>query len=602
MESKYFIFFIAVVLALFPEIAHAVATCNPETLRAEGFTKNIGGMLKNDPSQCETGFEHFISGTMCLVQSIVAQSMFNVYCGLFVAWLPIAQYALEMYIIFYAVAFTFGINNVSLKEAIIRFIKISIIYLLTVTPEYFYFWIYEMFMRMLDDISILLMDIPSAEKLADDGTKKGVLDFIDVIFVKILDPLRAVSVIAIAIGLAIITGGIGSGIIAFVMIGIGTLLLAFFRIIFTYLNAMMFLTFLMMFTPIFLTSLLFSQTRALFDRWFGSMVSYTLQPIIILAFLFVIGQALSLETLINGILCGGDATCGTVVQPTDEGYTPQTFSILGLQDITLYFPRLDILFGNALMVIINIMGFIVAWIILNMIAIGFIDKVPEIARELAKFTNVRTPGIGSARDTARDQGESDPLLYSGKGVHGPENVLRAAYGAAEHTARRGVAGAAALERAKAREESRDATSGLKPPDTALQRAAQSTTVRKGVRAGIEEKLGEKHRTGLEALKRRDAEEKARREREERDAARIAEEQRMKAAKEAELKKKQAAEASQTQDKKKKEQEEHEAHQSLNQARQYMLAEDYDTAVGICAKYPNNPEFASLLAEIQRRRS
>jgi len=151
-------------------VALAAAQCSADGIPS-GFNKDLGSMIRNDPRECKAGLFNLFSGTICLVQSTMAQAMFSVYCKMVVAFTPIARIALELYIMVYAVGFLFNIiPNVTLGDATIRVIKVTIIYLLIITPDYFYFWIYEMFMKSMDDFSVMLLGLtPDADGKANIG-------------------------------------------------------------------------------------------------------------------------------------------------------------------------------------------------------------------------------------------------------------------------------------------------------------------------------------------------------------------------------------------------------------------------------------------------
>jgi len=452
-----------------PGAAWAAAQCTPEydglgnlvNVKPEGFDSTRGGMIETDPKLCwerddkDQFKKGFLSGTICLVQSAIAQSMFNVYCRIVFDWTPIIKTALIVYIMFYAVAFTFGIadnregfdgRKATLQDAAVRFIKISIIYWLATTPDYFYFWIYQFFLGAMDDLSLMIMGIDPA------ASGMGVFDYMDKIFEDIVGWGRLIIVTIISIILIIITGGLATWIVQFIMIGVGILLLAFFRVIMTYLTALMALTFLMMFTPIFLSTLLFKPTRRLFDGWIASMISYMLQPVIVLAFLFVIGHAISLQSLADGIFqeigVGFNSETKEVSGMNMEGVYSTWLPVIGQIDI--YFPTLDniaALLGRVVVVLINIMGFILAWIILNFIALSFIQKIPQFARDLVRWREIRTMpaifgqsntiaslgGTGSRDPQLGAYGEGSLMGYSG--VYSPGGAAGAVFSGVEQAVR-----------------------------------------------------------------------------------------------------------------------------------------------------------------------
>ncbi len=279
-----------------------------------------------DPSQtgigqiCVTGPSTMISGSACLIQAIFAQSMFDLYCALVFEMTPVIQRALELYVIIFAVAYLFGISNATAKDAIIRFIKISIIYLIATTPEYFYFWIYDMFLSTLDAYSTAIIDAGvytgNTTSVAPDGSlipvinpdnadpnpairRNGFFDRIDDIF---LDTVGVGGIAAmLLVAFLLFVTGVGIPIAFMLVTGVFAMLMVFVRLVVTYITSIITFMFVSMFAPIFLTFLLFGATRRLFEGWMASVISYAMQPLLILTFIYVISSAVSFETFLEGI-------------------------------------------------------------------------------------------------------------------------------------------------------------------------------------------------------------------------------------------------------------------------------------------------------------
>ena len=413
----------------------------------------------------------------------------------------------------------------------------------------------------------------------------------DIIFYKIVDPCRAATVIGITIALVVFTAFSASSILFFVMIGIGTLILAFFRIIFTYVTAMMMLTFIMMFAPLFLTLLLFPNpsTKNMFNGWLASIINYALQPVLVLAFLFVIGQVLSMETLVSGIVCGGNTDCmaknaeeiiqkpGDIIQkpsdiiqkPGDDDYKPESHSFLGIENFEFpAFPKLDlgilnIIWGriwNPLVMIINILGFVLAWIILNMVAVGFIDKIPELAGNLARFGSVRSTPIGGGAGQLNTSGDQ---FQPAGGIYKPEDSIIQMTESGKNIARRGI---------------REVDDFLEGGNKRVRKLAESDFVKKnkGLTESLVGKVDKETKKRItpatELLRKKKDEEK--------EAIR-------------------RAQGQATDDKVKREAEA--KANDLNTATALMDAKNYDEALRICYRYVEDADFASLLQEINRRK-
>lgn len=126
---------------------------------------------------------------------------------------------------------------------------------------------------------------------------QGVLSKMDSMFNSVLGNDSGKNIGALAIALAL--WALGSGLIlAFLlMTGLTAMLFATMQLIWTYITALMSLTFMLMLAPIFVSCALFKQTENLFKGWLRACISYAMQPFLVMAFIYMLSNMSSLDRL-----------------------------------------------------------------------------------------------------------------------------------------------------------------------------------------------------------------------------------------------------------------------------------------------------------------
>jgi len=250
---------------------------------------------------------HFVSGTICLMQTVMVGSMFNVYCGLLDSWGNVLRAAVTLYIIFYAIALVFKINNTQLRHGTSKAIKLAIIITFLQNPDLAYTLFYQGFLAFLDGVSVELTCVAgnagsacsAADRSALLGGTGGIFNQTDTLFAAIVGKAYLYTILILS-GVLVLTG-FGIGIAFFLMTGLFVALKAFIDVLRSFIVSFLSITFLMIFAPIFVTALLFSPTTKFFVTWMSSLISYTIQPIVILVFLFLMSNVTSVRTLIDNI-------------------------------------------------------------------------------------------------------------------------------------------------------------------------------------------------------------------------------------------------------------------------------------------------------------
>lgn len=265
----------------------------------------------NDPMLASMTYYIGIMGSaICATMSIITHSMLMIYCSILFAWTPIVTIMMVIYIAIYAVSIIFGINNVQLRDLFFRAIKMTIVYMLATKPELFVLWVYDFFVSTLMDVfSVVSASI--TDKCSDAGIRKCLYAFsmqggntslstiffnIDQLFGTVVGDASTVGLAAVAAAVVFYVGGQGVFILMFVVTGIAASFFSFMRLLITFTTAFMGLIFVMMFTPIFVSAVLFEKTKRFFTGWLATLISYVMQPLVIIIFLAMIGKATEFST------------------------------------------------------------------------------------------------------------------------------------------------------------------------------------------------------------------------------------------------------------------------------------------------------------------
>ncbi len=195
----------------------------------------------------------------------------------------IAKLMLTLYIIFYALYFLAGATQVKALDIVMRVIKISIIVVLF-SPKSWDFFNGNLFQIFTQGSNQLIFTIVGAT-----STAGNVFSFLDIIFVKYLDP-RLWGMLVIQLF------QFTNGLIFFailVIYGIYTYIWAVLEVVLAYIMAFLSLSVMISLGPIFITFCLFEKTKHLFNNWISAMLNCMLQPTILLIFFLLIDQIMT---------------------------------------------------------------------------------------------------------------------------------------------------------------------------------------------------------------------------------------------------------------------------------------------------------------------
>jgi hypothetical protein len=186
--------------------------------------------------------------------------------------------------------------------------------------------------------------------------------------------------------ISIFTRPLGIPIFIFVVTFLVYICMVVVRVVYVYIIATIALSILGFFGPLVIPASLFKYTRKMFDAWFKQMVSYTLQPVILFAFLaFLFGaydfvlyednhifyqrsdaEVVASPTLVNQIILDAEGECpdkdalGCIIQQTELKEIAEIFGLtLGYPDFNSVGEELQFVLGLLKLIVISAIGYVV---------------------------------------------------------------------------------------------------------------------------------------------------------------------------------------------------------------------------------------------------
>lgn len=204
-------------------------------------------------------------------------------------FIEVRNVAILLVIMFYGIAIIFNLANFKPGEILGILFKIGLILALTGPAGWSFFntFIGDFFFGTMIEMIEIFMGQAGVASTGGYAGQTGIADrLIQPLSLFNLPMARVISTqffITVVGSLAIPTYGL---IMAFLLLWAGfNLLMALVNALFTYVKSIVGLWFLFALAPIFFTLLLFSRTRNLFEGWINMVLSFTLQAILLFAFL-----------------------------------------------------------------------------------------------------------------------------------------------------------------------------------------------------------------------------------------------------------------------------------------------------------------------------
>jgi type IV secretory pathway VirB6-like protein len=202
---------------------------------------------------------------------------------------------LSLYIAIYGIMFLYGIVQISNTDIMMRICKIGLISVLLGEGS-FKFFNYYLFEGLIGSSSVIISK--ATGNLTHDLNPFGFLD--KSMGIVMLDPSNVLKLLSICFA-----GALGPIFLALIIYGTYVLIKSVFTLVKSYLTSYVFIGLLMAIAPVFIPFMLFKTTENLAKNWFGLIIRYTVEPVILIVGAFIItGMMMSyIEAIFNHSIC-----------------------------------------------------------------------------------------------------------------------------------------------------------------------------------------------------------------------------------------------------------------------------------------------------------
>jgi type IV secretion system protein VirB6 len=218
---------------------------------------------------------------------------------------PDIQVVLTLYIIFAGISFAFGMSAMTQKELFVHVTKLSLVIAL-ISPhswEFFNSTFLNLFRQGVDEICCFVASGISGTVCDGTHGAASTLNFFDGFFTTFTSYESQMKILSLLVAGqsgqtagAVVGGGI-TAIISFIVIEITILVFMIMVVeaVLFYLLAYIAMSLLICLFPIFLIFILFKITTFLFESWLKQAVSYSIQPIMVIASISLTAQIILAE-------------------------------------------------------------------------------------------------------------------------------------------------------------------------------------------------------------------------------------------------------------------------------------------------------------------
>jgi hypothetical protein len=258
---------------------------------------NLFGIFNYCPTTVST--DNIFSFLTCNIERLSTELFGGLYCGIIRELEPAIQAVLTLAVVVFGVGFTIGLIPFTGRDMLAFLLKIVLVYVFATQADYMIGIAYRFFVTSSQEgISIVVSSLfveqhgPQAGSHINGG---NIFSYIDATLNSIITLPSESEGANIHLGQNpcqnAVFAALGILLIAFPPFFFMALLMAakiamvFLRGIFGYLFSLIGLAFLMLLSPIFLSFSLWQQTRSFFDKWLGYLVSFSLQIVIVFAFM-----------------------------------------------------------------------------------------------------------------------------------------------------------------------------------------------------------------------------------------------------------------------------------------------------------------------------
>lgn len=250
------------------------------------------GQLLISGASCPTTleFDHLFSFLICNFEQLTSNLMGHMFCGMVTDLTPAVWAAVSLAIAVFGVSFTIGLVPATGQEAMMFIVKLAFITAFATNADYLIGTGYTFLVTAMREGSTIMLTTMNSSGINSGTDLYAEVDKMFSTFVnfatdavsaeKPADYCKNAVFAVIALLLVILP------VAAYVSIFlIGKIIMTLFRSVFAYIYALIGITFLLVMSPFFLSFYLFKVSRSLFDKWLGYLVSFTLQVILLFAFM-----------------------------------------------------------------------------------------------------------------------------------------------------------------------------------------------------------------------------------------------------------------------------------------------------------------------------
>ena len=352
---------------------------------------------------------YFFSGPLCIVSSSIRITMEGLYAAFSDAFLTPFKVVLMLYVCVYAISFMFGLVNP--RDFALRLFKLAVVWVIVSDNCFFYNHIYGGFISTSNDLIKIIANVngtaPANASAADAQT--SLYESLDKMFTNIVG---VNGLVGLGVVLLQNLSSQGKGIVPGMLeiLGIGSMALAMLRAMVTLGVAMAAMAFFLLFTPMFLSFFLFQTTKRLFDSWLSMLISFTLQPFIIFAFL-------GMMSLVQANAAPKGMDINALMEKTMSVINVKLFEPMmmeGRATVNVYELDRSMFADLKPPIVLNaddsasvvqqkylewLTPKLFFWIVINMVMAGFIKEVPGFAQRLSGYISLSTP-LGATGDSA----------------------------------------------------------------------------------------------------------------------------------------------------------------------------------------------------------
>lgn len=289
-----------VVLAWFLFAADALAQAGGTA--AAGFSCNDGrasGNLYDSGPECPLTLQmdNIFRFLICRMEKLSSDLMGNMYCGMIKELVPMVMGVLTLSTVIFGIGFTIGVIPATAREFQKFLIKVVFVYVFATQAEYLIGFGYRFLVEgAREGIAVALSGLFAESGGAGAATSGAdIYASLDKFLGRSIqfavenvgkDPDVDTTWCQNAVFAVMAIMAVAFPALFFVAIAIiFRVTLTFLRAVFGYCYAIIGIAFLLSLAPFFLSFYLFMQTRQFFDKWLGYLVAFSLQMVLVFAFL-----------------------------------------------------------------------------------------------------------------------------------------------------------------------------------------------------------------------------------------------------------------------------------------------------------------------------